>query len=78
MYPTYPSRKKNDIDLFNLGINALILALTVEIVFLNRRNVMLNTRNVELNTQNVINNKASAKSGQELLETLKEINQKIK
>ena len=61
----------------NFGINAIILILTIEIVFLNRRNVYLNQQNVNLNRQNVRNNERSAESGKETLEVLKQINNKI-
>ena len=69
---------RNDIPTWlNLGVNVIILILTVEIVRLNRLNVYLNSRNVYLNTLNVENNQASAKSGEQMLEELKQINQKI-
>lgn len=54
----------------NFGVNIIILILTVEIVRLNRINVYLNSLNV-------MNNKASAKSGEAMLEELKQINEKI-
>lgn len=47
-----------------------ILVLTVEVVRLNRINVYLNA-------QNVMNNKSSAKSGESMLNELKEINKKL-
>lgn len=46
--------RRNDVPAWlNLGVNIIILVLTVEIVKLNRINVYLNSRNVQLNTQNV-------------------------
>lgn len=74
----YQNQMNDESGWGNLGINAIILILTIEIVFLNRRNVYLNQQNVDLNRQNVENNRESAKSGKETLEILKQINGKIK
>lgn len=80
MYQTnnlYLNRTNDEPGWLNFGINAIILILTVEIVYLNRRNVYLNLRNVQLNTMNVRNNERSAESGKQTLEILREINKKI-
>lgn len=74
----HQSRTNDETGWLNWGVNLVILALTVDIVFLNMRNVQLNAQNVRLNRKNVINNEKSAQSGKETLEIIKQINSKIK
>lgn len=74
----YQNRTDDEPGWKNFKINTIILILTIEILFLNRKNVYLNQQNVNLNRQNVINNERSARSGKETLEVLKQINGKIK
>ena len=76
--------QKNDIERANLFINLTIFALTVGVVYLSQRNVhlnaqnvRLNTLNVELNTQREMRQPAENQQRTEMLETLKEINNKI-
>lgn|GEM_PF-6087102 len=84
MYPYNPQNQKNDIERSNLFINVTIFALTIGIVYLNQRNVHLNAQNVRLNTLNVelntrreMRQPAENQQRTEMLDTLKEINNKI-
>ena len=79
-----PQNQRNDIERSNLFINITIFALTIGIVCLSQRSVRLNAQNVRLNTLNVelnarreLRQPAENQQREEMLETLREINNKL-
>lgn len=69
MFP-FQNRRNDAPEWINLGVNIIILALTVEIIRLNRINVYINS-------QSLTYNRDSAQSGDAMLIELKQINTKL-